>query len=147
MKISGLKKLIAEIIFEETFDSKNLVGPYTVHVKSGRLAGQTVMANRDKTTGIYYYLNPDIGKDEPIGDEKSVDIQKPKAEEGVGYVYDKDMKKDPKHISGKRWTIKFQSSGDLGKHGNTEKSPISETITKNEIKSVIKDLINEMWKS
>lgn len=47
--------------------------------------------------------------------------------EGVGYVSDKDMKKDPKHIKGERWRIKFQSDSDLKKHGNTEMSSINES--------------------
>ena len=48
--------------------------------------------------------------------------------EGVGYVYDKDRAKDPKSIPGERWRIKFQSAGDLKKHGNTEKSKVSEDM-------------------
>ncbi len=68
-------------------------------------------------------------------------------EEGVGYVSDKDMKKDPKHIKGDRWKIKFQSDRDLKKHGNTEMSPVNETISKRYLKSVIKEIISEMWMS
>ena len=63
------------------------------------------------------------------------------AEEGVGYVYAKDRAKDPKHIPGEHWRIKFQSAKDIKKHGNTEKSKIS----KNEIKNVVRELIDEMW--
>jgi len=51
--------------------------------------------------------------------------------EGYGYVHDKDMAKDPKHIKGERWRIKFQSEKDLKKHGNTEKSPIKESMDGN----------------
>ncbi len=71
--------------------------------------------------------------DELVGEELLL-----KTEGGVGYVNDKDMKKDPKHIKGERWRIKFQSSKDLKKHGNTEKSPVSE-----EREESIKK--NEMW--
>lgn len=46
--------------------------------------------------------------------------------EGVGYVYAKDRKKDPKSITGERWRIKYQSDGDLKKHGNTETSAVNE---------------------
>jgi hypothetical protein len=329
MKLPELKSLLGEIILEEILNKKDLVGPYTVHVKKGRLAGQTVMANLNQKTGIYYYLNPDTGHDEPIGDETSVDVQKQNVgegkqnvdaslmqfakqhpeiikqmrewtkdcqwrdvedesdvdefsdiqilqgvnryyeggirqfiadanpqqqlneaefgskgywvdlegnilsvdedgshrdyakrvfnkdpdeaffhalklgwvrmrqyrhmgleveyekindvqektimdfaaknklrilrgnngkhvEEGVGYVYAKDREKDPKSIkkgpdavkdggSTKHWTIKFQSANDLKKHGDTEKSPVTETIKKSDVKSVIKDLISEMW--
>ena len=55
-------------------------------------------------------------------------------EEGAGWGTTKDIKKDPKHIddpkTGKmeRWRIKFQSASDLKKHGNTEKSPINESV-------------------
>ena len=49
-------------------------------------------------------------------------------QEGVGYVYDKDMKKDPKHIPGERWRVKYE-----------------EGFSKSELKGVIKELINEMW--
>ena len=63
-----------------------------------------------------------------------------------GYVHDKDMKKDPKHITGERWRIKFQSTKDLEKHGNTEKSPVDEDkINITEIKTVVRDLLSEMW--
>ena len=50
--------------------------------------------------------------------------------EGVGYVYSKDRAKDPKSIKTnggtEHWRIKYQSSKDLSKHGNTEKSPVNE---------------------
>lgn len=65
--------------------------------------------------------------------------------EGFGYVHDKDMKKDPKHITGERWRIKFQSAGDLKKHGTTEKSPVNESVSINDIREVIKELLSEMW--
>jgi len=48
--------------------------------------------------------------------------------EGFGYVYAKDRAKDPKSIPGEHWRIKFQSAHDLKKHGNTEKSKVSEII-------------------
>jgi len=68
--------------------------------------------------------------------------------EGVGYVTNKDMAKDPKHIKGERWRIKFQSDGDLKKHGNTEMSKVNEDKIKlSEIKTVIKELVDEMWDS
>jgi hypothetical protein len=38
------------------------------------------------------------------------------------------MKKDPKHIPGERWRVKFE-----------------EGFSKSELKGVIKELINEMW--
>jgi hypothetical protein len=38
-------------------------------------------------------------------------------DEGFGYVYAKDRKRDPKHIKNDRWTIKFPSNKDLKKHG------------------------------
>ena len=66
-------------------------------------------------------------------------------ENGGGYVYDKDMAKDPKHIGGERWRIKFQSAKDLKKHGNTETSPLSEIISLREVKDIIKELVDEMW--
>lgn len=56
-------------------------------------------------------------------------------EEGAGWGTTKDIKKDPKHIddpkTGKmeRWRIKFDSSRDLKKHGNTEKSSVNENVT------------------
>jgi len=143
VKLSESKKILEEIVREETFKSNELEGPYTVYVKSGRLAGQVVMAKKHKVTGIYYYLNPNTGHDELIGGESSVQVSKPKME-GVGYVHDKDIKKDPKHISGERWRIKFQSDDDLEKHGNTEKSPVSE-IKQSDLKKIIKELIDEMW--
>jgi len=63
-----------------------------------------------------------------------------------GYVHDKDMKKDPKHITGERWRIKFQSTKDLEKHGNTEKSPVDEDkINITEIKNVVRNILDEMW--
>jgi hypothetical protein len=39
-------------------------------------------------------------------------LKVPYYREGVGYVYDKDMKKDPKHIPGKRWTVKYDEKVD-----------------------------------
>ena len=75
-----------------------------------------------------------------IGDYERYGSDAPESQyEGAGYVSDKDMKKDPKHIPGERWRIKFQSDDDLKKHGNTEMSSI------NEVKSVIRELISEMW--
>lgn len=73
-----------------------------------------------------------------------VSTNKPVAE-GVGYVHDKDMKKDPKHIAGERWRIKYQSPSDLKKHGNTEMSPVDETMSRQELKETIKDIVGEMW--
>lgn len=150
MKLSEIKAMLAEIVNEETFQTKDMEGPYTVYVKTGRLAGQTVMASKNKANGVYYYLNPDTGHDEPIGSAANLDIAKPKVGEGVGPVYTKDIKADPKHIddpdTGKpeRWRIKFQSKSDLKKHGNTEKSPVSE-VKRSDLKAVIKELIDEMW--
>jgi D-mannonate dehydratase len=43
------------------------------------------------------------------------------------------MKKDPKHIPGKRWTVKY------------DEKTITEGISKLELRGVIKELINEMW--
>ena len=84
------------------------------------------MASKHKITGVYYYLNPDIAANEPIGKEGiDLDVQK-KQEEGFGYVHAKDRAKDPKHIGGEHCSIKFQSARDLKKHGNTEKSKVSE---------------------
>ncbi len=65
-------------------------------------------------------LEPKQHKDTP-GDD--VPFQ-----EGVGYVYDKDMKKDPKHIPGERWGVKYE-----------------EGFSKSELRGVIKELISEMW--
>lgn len=62
-----------------------------------------------------------------------------KFEEGVGYVYDKDMKKDPKHIKGKRWTVKYESEPDLSEHGHTMKTPVNEDM----IREVIQELLRE----
>jgi hypothetical protein len=129
MKIStvNLKRIVDEVVKEEVLKTSDLQGPYTVHVKKGRLAGQTVMANKHKVTGVYYYLNPDSGSDEPLGTETDVEVQK-QQDEGVGYVYAKDRAKDPKSIPGEHWRVKFQSSSDLKKHGNTEKSKIEEAL-------------------
>ena len=129
MKIStvNLKRIVDEVVKEEVLKTTDLEGPYTVHVKKGRLAGQTVMANKHKVTGVYYYLNPDSGSDEPLGTETDVEVQK-QQDEGVGYVYAKDRDKDPKSIPGEHWRVRFQSSSDLKKHGNTEKSKIKEAL-------------------
>ena len=60
------------------------------------------------------------------------DAEPQQQSDGVGPVYTKDIKKDPKHIddptTGKpeRWRIKFQSANDIKKHGTTEKSPVNE---------------------
>jgi hypothetical protein len=62
-------------------------------------------------------------KSEPTQPEIDIPFQ-----EGVGYVYDKDMKKDPKHIPGERWRVKYE-----------------EGFSKSELRGVIKELINEMW--
>ena len=67
-------------------------------------------------------------------------------EEGVGYVYDKDMKKDPKHIPGERWRIKFESKEDLKKRGDTKKLKTENTTIKPvELKSMIDEIVNEIW--
>ena len=127
MRISNIQDIIDEVVKEETFKAEEMEGPYSVYVKKGRLAGQTVMASKHKETGFYYYLNPDTGHDEYIGTENDLDVQK-KQEEGVGYVYAKDRAKDPKSIPGEHWRIRFQSAGDLKKHGKTEKSKVSEAF-------------------
>ena len=218
---------------ETTFKSSELEGPHTVYVKTGRLAGKTVSVKKHKATGVYYYLNPDTGHDEPVGTDQSLGLKQneeignksgssldklqlaldvagieptigtgadainviisllraakdkeaddrnkhlidagisaislvpfadvvklvklrklrrpaakiargiktgskvlPKsyASEGVGYVYSKDRAKDPKSIKTpgggtEHWRIKFQSASDLKKHGNTEKSRVTE---------------------
>ena len=82
MKIStvNLKRMVDEVVKEEVFKTSDLQGPYTVHVKKGRLAGQTVMANKHKDTGVYYYLNPDTGTDEPLGTENDLEVQKKQEE-------------------------------------------------------------------
>lgn len=221
MKLSEIKEVIEELVSEVMLKSDELEGPYTVYVKKGRLSGQTVMAKKRKSDGVYYYLNPDTGHDEALGKEDSVDVQQKKIgevnhtkdssgktiiaqgapgsvvrfatehpdvikgmrewakdcqwreisdeseidelpdedilrgvqnhydggikafirdfnsqaevpigykNEGVGYVYAKDRKKDPKSIPGEHWRIKFQSSSDLKKHGNTEKSKVNENL-------------------
>ena len=70
-------------------------------------------------------------------------------EEGAGWGTTTDIKKDPKHIddpkNGKmeRWRIKYASSRDLSKHGNTEKSPVNEKISKKELREMIKEILNE----
>ena len=77
---------------------------------------QKVIENIVKTLGYRTYLTK----------------HKKHMEEGAGWGTTKDIKKDPKHIddpkTGKmeRWRIKFQSTKDLKKHGNTEKSPVNE---------------------
>jgi hypothetical protein len=145
MNVALLQQIVDEVVKEEMFKTSELQGPYTVHVKKGRLAGQTVMANKHKVTGVYYYLNPDTGTDEPIGTENDLNVQK-QQDEGVGYVYAKDREKDPKSIPGEHWRIKFQSSSDLKKHGHTEKSKVDEaSVSKKDIKGVIKELVDEMW--
>lgn len=67
------------------------------------------------------------------------------SEQFGGYVDDKDMAKDPKHIKGERWRIKYQSERDLKKHGNTETSPVVE-ISKLELKQIIMELIADELK-
>ena len=102
---------------------------------------------RDYTVGS---IGIDYDKLVPYAKDPSLD------EQFGGYVSDKDMKKDPKHISGERWRIKFQSSSDLEKHGNTEKSPITnelrdlgkipdQNVSINEIREVVQELLKEMW--
>jgi hypothetical protein len=66
-------------------------------------------------------------------------------EEGVGYVHAKDRAKDPKSIPGEHWRIKFQSTGDLKKHGNTEKSKVSENMkSKQFLQTIIREAIQEV---
>ena len=73
-------------------------------------------------------------KQEPLSPEgDDVPFQETQQQlEGAGWGTTKDIKKDPKHINdpktGKmeRWRIKYASSKDLKKHGNTEKSPVNE---------------------
>ena len=91
-----------------------------------------------------YIIGPDNLEPKQHKDTNSDDVP---FQEGVGYVHDKDMKKDPKHIPGERWRIKFQSDSDLKKHGNTEMSSVKEGISKQDLKSVIKELVSEMWDS
>jgi hypothetical protein len=145
MKIFNLKRLVDEVVKEEVLKTSDLQGPYTVHVKKGRLAGQTVMANKHKITGVYYYLNPDSGSDEPLGTENDVDVQK-QQDEGVGYVYAKDRAKDPKSIPGEHWRVKFQSERDLKKHGNTEKSKINEASLRYDQDTEAKAAAEEIFK-
>ena len=38
----------------------------------------------------------------------------------------KEQSQKPKIYSGETWQLNFQSSGDLKKHGNTEKSKVNE---------------------
>ena len=125
----GAPGSLARFAVEHPLKSQDFEGPYTVDVKKGRLAGQTVFASKHKKTGFFYYLNPDTGTDEFIGDENSVNVKK-QQEEGVGYVHAKDRAKDPKSIKTdggtEHWRIKFQSASDLKKHGNTEKSKVDE---------------------
>ena len=132
--------MVDELVKEEVLKTTDLEGPYTVHVKKGRLAGQTVFAHKHKVTGVYYYHNPDTGQDEPIGTENDVEVQKQQYE-GVGYVYAKDRAKDPKSIPGEHWRVKFQSETDLKKHGNTEKSKVDETISKENTPAITAEVI------
>ena len=69
----------------------------------------------------------------------------PPQTEGVGYVHAKDRAKDPKSIKKpgggtEHWRIKFQSASDLKKHGNTEKSKVTES----QLKGVIRELVDEI---
>lgn len=50
--------------------------------------------------------------------------------EGYGYVHDKDMKKDPKHIKGHRWTIKWNE----------------EAMKKEALKQTIRECISDVIK-
>lgn len=80
-----------------------------------------------------------------------IDSEPHQNSEGFGAVYDKDRAKDPKSIKipgggTEHWRIKYQSTSDLNKHGNTEKSKVSnEQISVSEVKNVIQELIKEMW--
>lgn len=110
--------------------------------------GKVIKASTDtKTINVKYPQISIANYTELIPtNEKSQSI-KLEFEEGFGYVHDKDMAKDPKHIKGERWRIKFQSASDIKKHGNTEKSDVNEEekISISEIRNIIKKLINEMW--
>lgn len=86
----------------------------------------------------YYTITPQDAihrSEEPEGDD---DIP---FEEGVGG----NPSTDSKYVKGDRWTVKFGSDSDLKKHGDSEMSPVNERILKSELRSVIKELINEMW--
>ena len=52
----------------------------TVYVKNGRLAGRIVSAIL-KSNGVYYYLNPDTGTDEPLGTANDVQVHNRKISE------------------------------------------------------------------
>ena len=101
-----------------------------------------------RTQGDYdvQVIGSDDVKPKPATSNKEPDEDVP-FQEGVGYVSDKDMKTDPKHIKGERWRIKFQSDDDLKKHGNTETSPVNETISKQTLKHIIKEIVSELWTS
>jgi len=62
--------------------------------------------NAESSDERVYIIGPDNVEPKQHKDEPSADDDVP-FEEGVGYVYDKDMKKDPKHIPGERWRVKF----------------------------------------
>jgi hypothetical protein len=76
----------------------------------------------------------------------------PSVEEGVGWVYTKDIKKDPHHTTNKmtgkvnRWTVKYENTNevDMRELRDLGKMP-DDKISMNEIKDVIKELLNEMW--
>jgi hypothetical protein len=74
-----------------------------------------------------------------------LEVQK-QQDEGVGYVYAKDRAKDPKSIPGEHWRVKFQSAGDLKKHGNTEKSKINEASLRYDQDAEAKAAAEEIFK-
>lgn len=121
-----------------------MISQYPVHCKTtdACLGSETVIhkvydkpedatAELDKlNTGAgdeqYSLITPDSVKEPKKIDTKTDDSDVPF--EGVGYVYDKDMKKDPKHIPGERWRVKFQ-----------------ESVSVKDVRDAIKEVINEMW--
>jgi hypothetical protein len=123
----------------------------TFHYKSGQFIYNATAAMRQ--WNLARWLDHHHGsrfisyKDEPTYEEflkfnKESESRYSK-NEGFGYVHDKDMKKDPKHISGERWRIKFDSDSKILKELNP--NDIVENIKSSEVKEIIQEIINEMW--
>jgi len=72
-------------------------------------------------------------------------IKKETTDEGFGWGSRKDSVKDPKHIKGEFWRIKYQSTKDLKKHGDKlGGQKIEENMKHNKLKNIIQECISEV---